>query len=102
MKGPRKALWTRLIMQKGIDPLTALAIAYADYPSRNQPHELRANLRPQAAWGHTDGYIDAGTISLDELCHHLFGMGVEQVHDAMLDDEKLKRESAAFSDLLKR
>jgi hypothetical protein len=89
-------------MQKGIDPLTALALAYANYPSRDQPHELKANLRPPAAWGDTEDYLDEGIINLDELCHHLFGMSPEQVHDAMLHDEKLKRESAAFSDLLMR
>jgi hypothetical protein len=72
---------------EGVAPLTALAVAYANYPSRNQPHELRAGARPQAAWGHTDGYIEAGTISLDQLCHQLFSMGAKQVHDAMLDDE---------------
>ena len=89
-------------MQNGIDPLTALALAYANYPSRDQPHELRANLRPSAAWGHTEDYMGEGIISLDELCHHLFGMSPDQVHDAMLHDEKLNRESAALSDLLKR
>lgn len=41
-KTVRKGLWNRLTMQGGVDPMLALAISYACYPSPSQPHSLPA------------------------------------------------------------
>ena len=50
VKTLRKGLWNRLTTSGGVDPLTALAIAFACYPSDNPPHSLRPMVDAKRAW----------------------------------------------------
>lgn len=102
-KTVRKGLWNRLTMQGGVDPMLALAISYACYPSPNQPHSLQPLVTGPEAWQVTESFLDRHSIDLDACCNRLFGKDAEETIEAMVDDERLGMAgSATFHALLKR
>ena len=98
-KTMRKGLWNRLT-QSGVEPLTALAIAYACYPSSNQPHTLVATVGAREASGITESVLDRGTIDIDTCCQRLFGMSADEVEDSLPDDHRLAGAGGTLHDAL--
>lgn len=96
----RKSLFNRLTMlDANLDPMTAMAIAYASYPSHNQPHTLKSIVSEQQAWAITENFLDKRIIRFDECCRSLFGKGAEEVMDAMVEDDRL---TTQFREMLNR